>query len=528
MNALQAVRRRPLLVLLALLNLPFALPSLGAERRLTREYLVRRSQEVAKAISAARGLPVLAPVRADLLTRSDLVDLVRLRMNEETPPEEIRAEGVLLERLGVIDSASEYEQQLYDMFEQQIAGLYDPDDKTLYVLTDLVPVEAELTLWHEIVHVLQDQSFHVGERQDALEDDGDRSLAYSAICEGDATLTSTVLQTGMGWESIRWMFPDDAEAMRWMYVPQGEGAGGVPTELLEVLSFPYVEGVIFVRRQWQQGGIAAIDDLFRRPPESTEQVIHPEKYGGPDVPVPVRLAERDDAFPGRAVRYEDTMGEFVIRVWLSMFLSSDSATRAAVGWGGDRIGLVVPTSTAASGCAAGATPLDDRLWACGASAECGAEADVRLGEAEGWVVWATQWDPAAGDHAQGGSGEAEEFFEMAVAALRTRVGSTKESREADATAARLQAEISAAGPAAESLTEILDPAAVAGTPEATIVEDESGRRMWVGDGDDAVAAVRIDGLRVHLVIGPPGRAGDLVKMLDELATAVAVEAPAEL
>ena len=135
-HALRAIRRRPLLVLLALLVVPFALPSLGAERRLTREYLVRRSQEVAKAISAARGLPVLAPVRADLLTRSDLVDLVRLRMNQETPPEEIRAEGVLLERLGVIDSASEYEQQLYDMFEQQIAGLYDPDDKTLYVLTD--------------------------------------------------------------------------------------------------------------------------------------------------------------------------------------------------------------------------------------------------------------------------------------------------------------------------------------------------------------------------------------------------------
>ncbi|MBI5500753.1 MAG: hypothetical protein HY907_10965 [Deltaproteobacteria bacterium] len=477
--------RRHLLLaaLLALLAAHVAAPSLGAERRLTREYLVRRAQEVAKAISTARGLPLLAPVRADLLTRSELVDLVRRRTNEEPPPEEIRAEGVLLERLGVIDSAADYEQQIYDMFEQQIAGLYDPDDRTLYVLTDLSPDEADLTLWHEIVHTLQDQNFHVGERQDTLEDDGDRSLAYAAVCEGDATLTSSVLQMGIRWDALAWLFPDDVESLRSMFVPTDPDGTGVPTELLEVLSFPYVEGVVFVRQQWEQGGIPAIDDLFRKPPESTEQVIHTEKYGGADSPVRLRFGEPESAFPGRSVRYEDTMGEFVIRVWLGMALSRESAAKAAAGWGGDRIALVVPAVANGAGCASGAVPLDDRLWACGASPTCGADADVRLGEAEGWAVWTTTWDPAGEDHPLGATGEAAEFWDASVAALAEITGPT------------------AAAPQTEQV-------------------DEAGRKTWLADGELAVAAARIDGLAVHIVIGPPGRAPDATPLLDDLAAAV--------
>jgi hypothetical protein len=493
----------------------------AAENRITREYVLRRAQEVAQAVEQARGLTVRAPIRADVLSRTELVELVRRRMEEETPPEEIRAEGALLERLGIIASAADYEQLLYDMFEQQVAGLYDPDDRTTYVLDDLWPGEADLTLWHEIVHALQDQDFHVGDRQDALDDDGDRSLAYSAVCEGDATITSLALQSGVGWEAMRWMLPGDAESMRSMFVPAGGGEAGVPTALLEVLSFPYVEGVLFVRGRWESGGLAAVDELFRRPPESTEQVIHPEKYRGADTPVTLDFREEPPPFPGRTIDYEDTMGEFITRVWLGIFLPAESARKAAEGWGGDRIALLVPHGADSAGCAAGATPLDDRLWACGASPQCGADAEVRLAEAEGWVAWATVWDPAPEDHPLGSTGEADEFWEAAVGALRQRLRPGEADQAAAATADAHAAESAAAGSAEESPREVLDPAAQAGTGEADRISvTAASQRTWTGATERGVAASRQDGIRVQIVLGPPGRAAELPGLLDELAAAV--------
>jgi len=487
-------------------------PRAAAERGLTREYVLRRAQEVADLIAEARGFSVRGPIRADVLTRSQLVDLVRRRMNEETPPEEIRAEGVLLERLGLIESADGYEQTLYDMFEQQVAGLYDPDDRTTYVLSDLSPGEADLTLWHEIVHALQDQSFHVGDRQDALEDDGDRSLAYSAVCEGDATITSLALQTGVGWAALEWLLPRDVESLRATMMPVGGGEFGVPDALLEVLSFPYVEGVAFVRRHWDKGGFAAVDNLFRHPPESTEQVIHPEKYGGADTPITVKFGEPEGAFPGRRVAYEDTLGEFIVRVWLDEFVALTSAIEAAEGWGGDRLALLVPRGGGEPSCAAGASPLDDRLWLCGAAPDCGTDAEVRLAERQGWVVWATVWDPAAEDNPLGATGEAEEFRVAAVAALERVLAGETETTIDDEAEADAEAD---AGLAAEA-------EAATGESRGVVATDERGRITWTFDGvGKGVAAVRRDGRNIHLVLGPAGGADELSGMLDALDAAVA-------
>jgi hypothetical protein len=489
---------------------------------------LRRAQEVADQIAGARGLPVRSPIRADVLTRSQLVELVRRRMNEETPPEEIRAEGVLLERLGLIESADGYEETLYDMFEQQVAGLYDPDDHTTYVMSDLYPGEADLTLWHEIVHALQDQNFHVGDRQDAMEDDGDRSLAYSAVCEGDATITSLALQTGVGWAALEWLLPRDVESLRASMMPIGGGEFGVPDALLEVLSFPYVEGVVFVRQHWDSGGFAAVDDLFRHPPESTEQVIHPEKYRGADSPVRVRFSDPEQAFPGRRVAYEDTLGEFIVRVWLDEFVALTAAIEAAEGWGGDRLALLVPRGGGEPSCAAGASPLDDRLWLCGAAPDCGSDAEVRLAERQGWVVWATVWDPADEDNPFGATGEAEEFRVAAVTAIgRVLAGSTATTGE---TEVHVGAEVEADGGSeagADGGSE--DGAGQASAAEAAseevrgvVATDERGRILWTFDGGaKGVAAVRRDGRYVHLVLGPAGGAGELSGMLDALDAAVA-------
>jgi hypothetical protein len=476
-------------------------PHVPAQGPLDREAVLRRAQEIATRVAAARGLRTAGPIRADVLSRDELVRLVRRRLHEESPPEEIRAEGFLLERLGMIDSAAAYEDLIYDMYEQQVAGLYDPDDRATYVLADLLPWEADLTLWHEIVHALQDATFHVGDRQDALEDEGDEALAYAAVCEGDATITSTALQAGMDWSALEFLLPRELEALRSLVVPP-EGAGGsVPVALLELLSFPYVEGVAFVRAHFDRGGTAAIDDLFRRPPRSTEQVIHPEKYGGADRPIDIHFAEGPGEFPGYGVVYDDTAGEFLIRVWLDQALPAEAAARAAAGWGGDRIGLLLPGARAEPACAEGAFPLDDRLWACGAAPDCGADLPP-IPRADAWIVWATVWDPAPADHPRGAAGEAIEFQEGIEAEMRRLLGApaTPPPPEGPADGAQGSPE---------------------GATETRVEADADGAATWTLDVRDAgVAAVRRDGRHVHVAIGPAGRADAAPAMLDGLAAVV--------
>ncbi len=498
--------------------LALQLPAAAAQERMDRDALLRRAQEVAERIARGRGLRPTAPIRTELLSRATLIEHVRRRLREESPPEELRAEGVLLERLGLLETAAGYEDALYELYEQQVAGLYDPDDRTTYVLDDLFPAEADLTLWHEIVHALQDQLFAIGDRQDALEDDGDRGLAFAAVCEGDATLTSTALQFDGGWAALEWTVPRDLERLRSMVVPLQATGLGATTALLEFLSFPYVEGVAFVREHLDRGGTEAVDALFRRPPESSEQVIHPEKYGGADQPVSVRF--HDGAFPGWRTAYQDTGGEFVLRLWLDSRLARGTATAAAAGWGGDRLALLVPDVAAPPACLSGALPLDDRLWACGAAPDCGEAPRSLASGATSWVVWATVWDPAPEEHPQGPAGEAAEFREAAVAALRAWLG-------AEPTGTATPVAAAAGGGGAEGSPDAGTGAASSGTAAGGDAEDATVE--WTLTGPAGVAGVRHDGRWVWLVLGPPGAGDRTAALLEQVAAATrpagAVEDP---
>ena len=277
-----------------------------------------------------------------------------------------------------------------------------------------------------------------------------------------------------------------------MYVPQGEGAGGVPTELLEVLSFPYVEGVIFVRHQWQQGGIAAIDDLFRRPPRhgtghssSTRRARLPCVAGAVGRGTTRFQAVRCATKTRWRVRDPRLAG---------MFLSSDSATKAAVGWAGTASDSSSPRRPPHPG-----APRVRLRW----TTVCGRAARRRNAvprPMSGWARPRAGWSgrpsgiprrettPRAGP-ARPRSSSRWRSRPCGRASDRRRPRGTPTRRRPDC-----KRRSGGRDPPPRPLAEIPDPTAVVGR-QATIVEDESGRRMWVGDGDDAVAAGRIDGLR---------------------------------
>ena len=170
-----------------------------------------------------------------------------------------------------------------DLYSQEVVGLYDPDSKQMYLVTSQTALSPDdkVTFAHEFTHALQDQYFDLKKLSPDHPANEDQSQAVSGLVEGDAVLSM------FAWAR-------DALSQRdLLNLGQGSdgGANGPegPRILREELLFPYTSGFEFVQRVHTSGGYPAVDAAFRSPPESTEQVLHPEKFQRRESPVVVDL-----------------------------------------------------------------------------------------------------------------------------------------------------------------------------------------------------------------------------------------------
>lgn len=144
----------------------------------------------------------------------------------------------------------------------------------------------------------------------------------------------------------------------------------LPPFVTAQLLFPYLDGERFVRRLYATGGGSwRLVDLAERvrPPVSTEQVLHPERYLAAEPPRRVRLRGVGRTLgPSWERLAASTFGEWQPREWLAR-AGGGAARAAAAGWG-------IATSSGAPSCrrAAGG-PASGRsagvwcAWWCGAS-----------------------------------------------------------------------------------------------------------------------------------------------------------------
>ncbi len=207
-------------------------------------------------------------------------------------------------------------------------------------------LEQDAQAVHEYTHAIQDQHLDLSGLK--MFAGNDRGNAVRALVEGDAVLTMSAYAVGV--RSGR------AKESRLAYVTRETArrrAGTratlrtpamkrIPRIIGASMAFPYTGGSLFVERAYKRGGWAAVNRLYRTPPISTEQIMHPEKYFVPkgqpiEDPVEIALPELKAAEAGGLRRIdEDSLGEMSITVLLSGFVSSASARVAGTGWGGDR------------------------------------------------------------------------------------------------------------------------------------------------------------------------------------------------
>jgi hypothetical protein len=293
-------------------------------------------KEVARAlayVSALRELPALALVKGRVISRDQMVAFVEHDLDSEIPPAVVTASGDILFALGTVPASYDYRRGLLDVMRAELLGFYEPHEKTMFLGADLKGQELDATLWHELVHALQDQHYGLEKLLTFADDASDWQGAVHALAEGDAT--SAMIDA---------MFADKGghapdlpdSVMDLQSALSAGGVQGVPAIIKRSVVAPYVDGLSFVNSLRRRGGWAAVDAAWKRLPTSTEQVLHLEKYDANEVGTALPALAPPNSALGH-LTYSDVYGEETLRVLFEEWMPARAAHDAAAGWGGDRV-----------------------------------------------------------------------------------------------------------------------------------------------------------------------------------------------
>jgi hypothetical protein len=201
---------------------------------------------------------------------------------------------------------------------ENVGGMYNEKTKELLAVEEFRTLDMlnSPALVHELRHAIQDQYFHLAGLLGEYSDYDDRKLAALAAIEGDATLVM-IRQLGFDPDLIGEAFSAD-NVLAFSALAGASSLTNAPAIVKYQLLMPYLEGLKFSR-----------EILLKQPPQSSEQILHPEKYFNREKPVVVSIGYSPAA--GQLV-HSGVIGEYFLNVLLA---NGADIGDAASGWGGD-------------------------------------------------------------------------------------------------------------------------------------------------------------------------------------------------
>ncbi|MEM2123569.1 MAG: hypothetical protein QXE79_08045 [Candidatus Bathyarchaeia archaeon] len=261
-----------------------------------------------------------------------------IRVRELSPPQTVKLNVVNLKwieenwvmRSGGYDAQLEVDEAIYKalMFmpdEASMAAIHRRRTLSImaaasagevYVVEEyfnpLDRVAASKTIAHELTHIVQGYYF-----PDHTSSTYDEAQAWNALIEGDASYTAD-------------RYAEYTKASRG-YSASG-GGGDIPSPMMELWLFPYRYGVGFISQLYDAGGWSLVNRAYYKPPNTTEQVLHPEKYLAGEAFQEVASPKPEGGY--KVIR-TDRFGEHFIRVFLSSHIDIEESVKASNGWNGD-------------------------------------------------------------------------------------------------------------------------------------------------------------------------------------------------
>lgn len=246
--------------------------------------------------------------------------------------------------LGWLPADMTLEEAQDTLLAQGVLGFYIPKENKLYVVNDgdaLTPL-AQKTVAHEWVHALQQGAFDIEALEEKIADfDFDASNALTSLIEGDAVHFEDVFVGDF-------FSRDKRSAANEEELRLGASSSADLVELFSLvqdLTAPYEYGPTFVEDMLARGTDPTLAELYKQPPTSTAEILHPDLYAEGFEPADVALPPADVALREAGGDWKQTIdgtwGEFSTANFIAGLEQSLASRELTVveGWRGDRLGV---------------------------------------------------------------------------------------------------------------------------------------------------------------------------------------------
>lgn len=231
-------------------------------------------------LSSITGFRIHKELPFALITRDQVNQYLKEQIRQSVKPDEIRAEETTLKKFGFVPADFDLKKTTIDLLTEQAAAFYDFRRKKLFISDWATVNMRDVALIHELGHALADQNFPIQKFTDKGADDSEASLAREAVVEGQASWLMVEVgarrngRTLADPQTARELLDTGSDTQSDEY-PVFNSA---PLYLKRTLMFPYDDGERFQEAVFLRDGKAAFARVFRDPPISTAQILHPERY----------------------------------------------------------------------------------------------------------------------------------------------------------------------------------------------------------------------------------------------------------
>ncbi len=269
--------------------------------------------------------------------RVSLREFLAAKLTKERSVQKLANDAYIFKWLGLLDKDADYKESILNSEVSSIAALYEPEEKVILVGSWLHPSFAEVVLVHEIAHAFQDRNVGLDEflGQKERSEDFDFLNARKSVVEGEATaimLEYLLRPQGKNFQNLKEIFPLVEENLL-------KGSQDVRENIVYNL---YGYGATFIQAVLRQYGWSGLNRVYRTPPSTMKQVIHPQRYTGQDEALQVSAAQKVMHVQVPAAWKEVAgarLGEFMLLVSLRQSLGRDSAQRSVSGWQRDQVSV---------------------------------------------------------------------------------------------------------------------------------------------------------------------------------------------
>ena len=297
-----------------------------------------RMFDIQEEVAQLRNLRILADdAPAFLVTHTEVEDMFMLTIDDEYIAG-LENQAIIWRAIGWMDDEFDLVTYALNTMADSVGGFFRPETKEIFIIGYRFAGAEHYVYAHEFDHALVDQHFDFMQLGlfPTCEYDSQKCDAILALIEGDATLLMNQwLETYATMQDLidilsyvpPFQFPQDQE---------------IPPFVIPSLSFPYAHGYDFVSFLYSQGGWQRVNQAYGSLPESSEHILHPEKYLNDEPPIVIEPADLRGVLDDNwELLTQDVLGEFNTYLILGFSaypyvdISDVTATNAASGWGGD-------------------------------------------------------------------------------------------------------------------------------------------------------------------------------------------------